>query len=103
MKSLKILHVASHNAIKAGGSNSDDAAGPWFKTERAMMFIVCLTLRLKILSPGLAHLIPSERASIRVFSFPMQRIYKYNGMLKFRRFLHANAFNVVHCHRLQST
>jgi glycosyltransferase involved in cell wall biosynthesis len=101
MKPLKILHVASHNAIKAGGAIQMMRLALGLK-QRGHDVYCAFNIKTKDTIAGLGTFDPLREAGIRVFSFPMQRIYKYNGMLKFRRFLHANAFNVVHCHRFRA-
>lgn len=100
-KALKILHVASHNAIKAGGAILMMRLALGLK-QRGHDVACAFNIKAEDKIPGLGTFGPLRDAGIKVFSFPMQRISKYGGMLKFRSFLQANAFDVVHTHRFRA-
>ena len=98
---LRILHVASHNMIRAGGS--------------IQMMRLCLGLKKLGHSvhcifniktgdrpPGLSTFGPLHEAGIGVRSFPMQHLRKFYGMIAFRKFLSANRFDIIHAHRFRA-
>ncbi len=65
---------------------------------------VCCAFNIRSgdLPPGLGTFEPLYQVGISVFSFPMQRIQKYSGMIRFRKFLSENSFDIVHTHRFRA-
>lgn len=98
---LKILHVASHNEIRAGGSVQmlRLALG-----QKALGHEVhaAFNIRRGDDPPGLGTFGPLHEAGISVASFAMQRLGKYPGMWRFRKFVAAGRFDVIHCHRFRA-
>ncbi len=52
--------------------------------------------------PGLGTFGPLQDADIPITSFPMQRIWKYPGMWRFKKFVKEQKFDVIHCHRFRA-
>jgi len=98
---LKIVHVASHNVVRAGGSIQMMRLALGLK-ERGHDVWCAFNIRKGDSPPGLGTFEPLQEADIKVFSFPMQRIRKYRGMLAFRKFLSSHNFDIVHTHRFRA-
>ena len=98
---LKILHVASHNEIRAGGSIQmlRLALG---QNELGHDVRCAFNIRSGDKQPGLGTFGPLQDAGIPVASFPMQRLGKYLGMWRFKKFAAENRFDVIHCHRFRA-
>lgn len=101
MKPLNILHVASHNVIQAGG------AIQMMRLARGLQecghCVVCaFNIRHDDDLPGRGTFAPLQEAGIETLSFPMQRLQKYGGMLRFRKLLSERRFDVVHAHRFRA-
>jgi len=98
---LKILHVASHNEIRAGGSVQMLRLALGQK-ELGHEVWAAFNIRRGDDPPGLGTFGPLRDAGIPIVSFPMQKLWKYGGMLRFRRFLSGQGFDVVHAHRFRA-
>ena len=101
MKPLKILHVASHNVIQAGGAVQMMRLALGLK-QRGHEVVCAFNLKQGDKDPGFGTFAPLQEAGIETVSFPMQRLQKYAGMLNFRKFLADNRFDVVHAHRFRA-
>jgi glycosyltransferase involved in cell wall biosynthesis len=98
---LKILHVASHNAIQAGGSIQMERLAIGLK-ELGHDVTCAFNIKRRDSSPGLGTFALLHKAGIPVCSFPMQHFLRFPGMLAFRRFLARQRFDVVHAHRFRA-
>ncbi len=98
---LKILHVASHNTIQAGGSVQMMRLALGLR-ELGHEVTCAFNIRAEDDVPGRGTFAPLQQAGIPVHSFPMQKIRKYYGMLRFRGFFAAGRFDVVHAHRFRA-
>lgn len=96
-KPLKILHVASHDAIRAGGSIQMMRLAVGLR-ERGHT-VVCV-FNKRDGAPDTFR--PLLDAGIPVYRFPMQKLKKYYGMLRFRQFVSKHNFDVVHAHRFRA-
>lgn len=66
-------------------------------------FVVCaFNIRQDDDIPGRGTFAPLQEAGIETLSFPMQRLQKYGGMLRFRKLLSERRFDVVHAHRFRA-
>ncbi|MCX8045021.1 MAG: glycosyltransferase, partial [Desulfobacterota bacterium] len=94
---LNILHVASHDAIRAGGSVQMMrlALGLHERGHR----VVCVFNDRGTITDTFAPLLT---AGIPVYRFPMQKLKKYYGMLRFRQFVKGQGFDVIHAHRFRA-
>jgi len=101
LKPLKILHLASHNVIKAGGAIQMMRLALGHK-ELGHQVVCAFNIRRGDRPPGLGTFEPLENAGIPVFSFPMQKIWKYYGMYRFRQFAAQEGFDVIHAHRFRA-
>jgi len=101
MKPLNILHVASHNVIQAGGAIQMMRLARGLK-DRGHHVVCAFNIRQDDDIPGRGTFAPLHEAGIETLSFPMQRLQKYGGMLRFRRLLSARRFDVVHAHRFRA-
>ncbi len=65
---------------------------------------VCCAFNIKSRDnpPGLGTFDTLLDNGIKIFSFPMQRIKKYQGMIRFRKFLSSGKFDIVHTHRFRA-
>lgn len=52
--------------------------------------------------PGRGTFRPLQDAGIPIASFPMQRLHKYIGRWRFRKFVAEQQFDVIHCHRFRA-
>lgn len=101
VRPLKILHVASHNTIRAGGSVQMMRLALGLK-DLGHEVTCAFNIRADDPTPGQGTFAPLQQAGIPVYSFPMQKVRKYYGMLRFRKFLAAGRFDVVHAHRFRA-
>jgi len=100
-KKLKILHVASHNEIRAGGSMQMLRLALGLK-ELGHEVQAAFNIRRGDTPPGLGMFEPLQDAGIPIASFPMQRLGKYIGMWRLKEFVAAQQFDVIHCHRFRA-
>ncbi len=100
-KKLKILHVASHNEIRAGGSIQMQRLALGHK-ELGHEVCCAFNIRRGDTPPGLGTFGPLQDAGIPITSFPMQRLQKYIGRWRFRKFAAEQQFDVIHCHRFRA-
>jgi glycosyltransferase involved in cell wall biosynthesis len=98
---LKILHVASHNEIRAGGSVQMMRLALGLK-ELGHEVHCAFNIRSSDKTPGLGTFGPLREAGIPITSFPMQRLRKYIAMWRFRKFAAELKFDVIHCHRFRA-
>lgn len=98
---LKILQVASHNLIRAGGAVQMMRLALALKA-RGHDVHCAFNIRRGDTPPGLGTFGPLHEAGIPVVSFSMQHLWKYPGMLQFRRYLARSNFQVVHTHRYRA-
>jgi len=98
---LKILHVASHNEIRAGGSVQMMRLALGLK-ELGHDVHCAFNIRSSDTTPGLGTFGPLREAGIPITSFPMQRLRKYIGMWRFKKFAAEQKFDVIHCHRFRA-
>lgn len=98
---LKILQVASHNLIRAGGAVQMMRLALALKA-RGHEVHCAFNIRCGDSPPGLGTFGLLHEAGIPVVSFPMQHLWKYPGMLQFRRYLARSGFQVVHTHRYRA-
>lgn len=98
---LKILHLASHNVIGAGGAVQMMRLALGLKALGHEVYCA-FNIRRGDDPPGLGTFDPLLAAGIPVFSFPMQKLRKYYGMYKLRQFLGHHRFDVVHAHRFRA-
>ena len=96
-KLLKILHVASHDAIRAGGSIQMMRLAIGLR-ERGHTVVCVFNKRDD--APDTFGIL--RDAGIPVYRFPMQKLKKYYGMLRFRQFFLEHKFDVVHAHRFRA-
>jgi len=101
MRPLNILHVASHNVIQAGGAIQMMRLARGLK-ERGHHVVCAFNIRRDDDIPGRGSFAPLQEAGIETLSFPMQRLQKYGGMLRFRKLLSSRRFDVVHAHRFRA-
>ncbi len=95
---LKILQVASHNKIQAGGAVQMMRLALGLK--RLGHDVTCaFNIERGDDPPGFGTYQSLVDAGIPIHSFPMQHIQKYLGRRRFRKFLEKNRFDVVHTHR----
>lgn len=98
---LKILHVASHNEISAGGSIQMMRLAIGLK-QLGHDVSCAFNIRRSDKTPGLGTFGPLQEAGIPIASFPMQRLWKYIGLWQFKKFIVEQKFDVVHCHRFRA-
>jgi len=98
---IKILHVASHNSVRAGGSIQMTRLAIGLK-QRGHDVYCAFNIKGGDDPSGLGTFGQLTGAGIKVSSFPMQRLRKYFGMFKFRRFLASHKFDIVHTHRFRA-
>jgi glycosyltransferase involved in cell wall biosynthesis len=98
---LKILHVASHNEIRAGGSVQMMRLALGLK-ELGHDIHCAFNIRRNDKTPGLGTFGPLREAGIPIASFPMQHLRKYVGMWRFKKFVAEQNFDVIHCHRFRA-
>lgn len=98
---LKILHVASHNEISAGGSIQMMRLAIGLK-ELGHDVSCAFNIRRSDKTPGLGTFGPLQDAGIPIASFAMQRLWKYVGMWQFKKFVAEQKFDVIHCHRFRA-
>jgi glycosyltransferase involved in cell wall biosynthesis len=98
---IKILHVASHNSVRAGGSIQMMRLAIGLK-QRGHDVYCAFNIKGGDDPSGLGTFGQLTGAGIKVSSFPMQRLRKYFGMFKFRRFLASHKFDIVHTHRFRA-
>jgi glycosyltransferase involved in cell wall biosynthesis len=98
---LKILHVASHNEIRAGGSIQMMRLALGLR-ELGHDVHCAFNIRRSDETPGLGTFGPLQDADIPIISFPMQRIWKYPAMWRFKKFVVEQKFDVIHCHRFRA-
>lgn len=101
LKHLKILHVASHNEIRAGGAIQMLRLALGHKA-LGHEVQAAFNIRRGDDPPGRGTFGPLQEAGIPIASFPMQRLGKYPGMWRFRQFAAAGRFDVIHCHRFRA-
>jgi glycosyltransferase involved in cell wall biosynthesis len=70
--------------------------------ERGHCVVCAFNIRQDDDIPGRGTFAPLQEAGIETLSFPMQRLQKYGGMLRFRKLLSARRFDVVHAHRFRA-
>ena len=70
--------------------------------ERGHCVVCAFNIRQDDDIPGRGTFGPLQEAGIETLSFPMQRLQKYGGMLRFRKLLSARRFDVVHAHRFRA-
>lgn len=97
MRPLKILEVASHNVIQSGGAIQIMRLAQGLKI-RGHEVVCAFNLKHSDTVPGLGTFAELHTSGIKTLSFPMQRLQKYAGMLRFRKLLAENYFDVVHAH-----
>ncbi|MEI6126539.1 MAG: glycosyltransferase, partial [Pseudomonadota bacterium] len=93
--------MASHNVIQAGGAIQMMRLALGLK-ELGHEVVCAFNIRRSDTLPGLGTFEPLQKAGIPIFSFPMQKIWKYYGMFSFRQFLCEHRFDVVHAHRFRA-
>lgn len=98
---LSILHVASHDAIRAGGSVQMMRLALGLR-ERGHTVVCAFNQRSYTSDADRETFAPLRAAGIPVHAFPMQKLGKYLGMLRFRRFYAAHRFDVIHAHRFRA-
>ena len=98
---LKILHVASHNEISAGGSIQMMRLAIGLK-QLGHDVSCAFNIRRSDKTPGLGTFGPLREAGIPIASFAMQRLWKYIGMWQFKKFIAEQKFDVIHCHRFRA-
>jgi len=98
---LKILHVASHNAIQAGGSVQMERLALGLK-ELGHDVTCAFNIKRTDPVPGLGTFARLQAAGIEICSFPMQHLARFPGMFSFRGFLARRRFDVVHAHRFRA-
>lgn len=98
---LKILHVASHNEIRAGGSIQMMRLALGLR-ELGHDVHCAFNIRRGDTPPGLGTFGPLQDVNIPITSFPMQRLWKYPGMWRFKKFVAEQKFDVIHCHRFRA-
>jgi glycosyltransferase involved in cell wall biosynthesis len=69
---------------------------------RGHLVVCALNIRHDDEIPGRGTFAPLQNAGIETLSFPMQRLQKYGGMLRFRKLLSERRFDVVHAHRFRA-
>ncbi len=99
MNPLKILQVASHDAIMAGGAVQ--MARLSLGLHRKGHQVTCV-FNLKSRERGGDTFEPLVREGIPIHRFRMQRLRKYPEYLRFRRFVQGAAFDIVHAHRVRA-
>jgi len=100
-KKLKILQVASHHLIRAGGAVQMSRLATGLKKKGHQ---VCCAFNWKgnEITPGLGTFTPLIEEKIPIYSFRMQRLPKYLHYLKFRRFVREHGFEVIEAHRFRA-
>ena len=98
---LKILQVASHHLIGAGGSVQMARLSRGLKRRGHEVWCV-FNFKGNEAVPGLGTFEPLIQEKITIDSFRMQRIPKYLHYLRFRRFVQKHAFDVIHAHRFRA-
>jgi glycosyltransferase involved in cell wall biosynthesis len=98
---LKILQVASHHLIRAGGSVQMARLAQGLK-KRGHEVVCAFNVKGNEKVPGLGTFEPLTREDIPVYSFRMQRVWKYLHYLKFRKFVREHGFDVIHAHRFRA-
>ena len=98
---LKILQVASHHLIRAGGSVQMARLAQGLK-KRGHEVVCAFNFKGNEEVSGLGTFEPLIREDIPVYSFRMQRVWKYLHYLKFRKFVREHCFDVIHAHRFRA-
>ncbi len=93
--------MASHNEIRAGGSIQMMRLAMGLK-ELGHDVHCAFNIRSSDTTPGLGTFGPLQEAGIPIASFPMQRLRKYIGMWRFKKFVAEQKFDVIHCHRFRA-
>ena len=100
-KKLKILQVASHHLIRAGGSIQMARLARGLKKKGHEVWCV-FNFKGTEAVPGLGSFEPLIKEGIPIHSFRMQRLPKYLHYLRFRRFVQEHCFDVIHAHRFRA-
>lgn len=98
---LKILQVASHHLIRAGGSVQMARLARGLKKRGHEVWCV-FNFKGKEAVPGLGSFEPLIKEEILIYSFRMQRYHKYLHYLRFRKFVKEHCFDVIHAHRFRA-
>ena len=101
MRPLKILHVASHDTIEAGGAIQMLRLAQGLKKKGHNVFCV-FNLKKHKTSVSEDEFEVLKKQGITVKRFPMQRLYKYPAYFLFRRFVDNECFDVIHTHRFRA-
>jgi glycosyltransferase involved in cell wall biosynthesis len=100
-KKLKILQVASHHLIRAGGSVQMARLAKGLKRKGHAIWCV-FNFKGNEAVPGLGSFEPLIKEEIPIDSFRMRRLPKYLHYLRFRRFVQEQGFDVIHAHRFRA-
>jgi glycosyltransferase involved in cell wall biosynthesis len=100
-KKLKILQVASHHIIRAGGSVQMARLARGLK-KRGHEVWCAFNFKGNEEVPGLGSFEPLIKEMIPIRSFRMQRLQKHLHHIRFRRFVQKHCFDVIHAHRFRA-
>jgi hypothetical protein len=100
-KRLKILHVASHHLIRAGGSVQMSRLAIGLKRKGHEVWCA-FNFKGNESVPGLGTFAPLIKENLPIYSFRMQRFPKYLHYLKFRKFVREQGFEVIEAHRFRA-
>ena len=100
-KRLKILQVASHHFVRAGGSVQMVRLVEGLR-QRGHEVVCAFNYKGDEDLPGCGTFTPLIQEGIPVFSFRMQRVQKYLHYLKFRKCIREHHFDVLHAHRFRA-
>jgi hypothetical protein len=100
-KKLKILQVASHHLIRAGGAVQMSRLATGLKKKGHQVWCA-FNWKGNEIAPGLGTFTPLIEEKIPIYSFRMQRLPKYLHYLKFRRFVREHGFEVIEAHRFRA-
>lgn len=101
VKRLKILQVASHYLIRAGGSVQMARLASGLKKKGHEVRCV-FNFKGNEVVPGLGSFEPLIKEEIPIHSFRMQGYQKHLHYLRFRRFVQEHCFDVIHAHRFRA-
>jgi glycosyltransferase involved in cell wall biosynthesis len=99
VRTLNILHVASHDALMAGGAVQMARLASGLQ-ERGHK-VTCV-FNLKSHRPGGDGFESLTRNGIEIHRFRMQHLRKYLEYLRFRHFVKSENFDIIHAHRVRA-
>ncbi|MEE8382543.1 MAG: glycosyltransferase family 4 protein [Thermodesulfobacteriota bacterium] len=100
-RKLKILQVASHNLIRAGGSVQMARLARGLKKKGHEVWCA-FNFKGNEKVPGLGSFEPLVKERIAIRSFRMQKYHKYFHYLRFRKFVQDYKFDIIHAHRFRA-